>query len=206
MRQEIVKQFTSCYVQWYVSTVLGALHSFYFYNRTALIFYHIKNLWYKIKDLDKMIIKLVTKKDVARIADMYYELYCHVYKRPNSKRKKDKLIEYVEVRLKKNDYFIYKATIRKKIVGTIALKLLSSKRGYITGAYVEPDFRRNKILTDLEERALMELRNRGANRVELDVKSDNHEGMSTWNALGYHLKKRVAGKRSDKLIMIKELK
>jgi ribosomal protein S18 acetylase RimI-like enzyme len=152
-----------------------------------------------------MNIKLVTNKDISRIADMYYELYCHVYKRPKSKRNKDKLIDYVEVRLKRDDYFIYKAIIRKKIIGTIALKLLSSKRGYITGAYVEPDFRRNKILTGLEEYALMELRNRGANKVELDVKSDNHEGISTWNALGYHLKKRVSGKKSDKLVMIKEL-
>jgi ribosomal protein S18 acetylase RimI-like enzyme len=153
----------------------------------------------------KLVTSLVTSKDVSRIADMYYELYCHVYKRPGSKRNKNKLIHYVEVRLKRDDYFIYKATIRKKIIGTIALKLLSSKRGYITGAYVEPDFRRNKIVTSLEEYVLRELRNRGANKVELDVKSDNHEGLSTWKALGYQLKKRVAGKKSDKLIMIKEI-
>jgi hypothetical protein len=47
----------------------------------------------------------------------------------------------VENRLKRRDYFLYKATVRNKIIGTISFKLLSSKRGFITDAYVEPDFR-----------------------------------------------------------------
>ena len=51
-------------------------------------------------------IELATKQDVIRIADMYFELYSHVYKRPNSERKKEKLIDYVKVRLKKKNYFI----------------------------------------------------------------------------------------------------
>jgi ribosomal protein S18 acetylase RimI-like enzyme len=152
-----------------------------------------------------MLIESITKKDVIRIADMYYGIYCHVYKRPNSKRKKEKLINYVEVRRKRKDYFIYKAIVRGKIIGTIASKRLSSKRGYITGAYVEPTSRRKGILKKLEKYALVELKNRGIKIVELNVRSDNHEGLSTWNALGYKLKKKVPGKKTDKLIMIKEI-
>ena len=78
----------------------------------------------------KMPIELVTKKDVVRIADMYSKLYSHVYKRPDNVRKREKLIAYVEVRLNRKGYFIYKAVVRNKIVGTISSKLLSSKRGF----------------------------------------------------------------------------
>jgi len=150
-------------------------------------------------------IELATKQDVIRIADMYFELYSHVYKRPNSERKKEKLIDYVKVRLKKKNYFIYKAIVRNKIIGTISSKLLSSKRGFIGDAYVEPDSRRKGILRKLENYALVELKNRGVRIVELNVRTDNDEGLSTWNALGYEIKKRIPGKKADKLSMIKEI-
>ena len=153
----------------------------------------------------KMPIELVTKKDVVRIADMYSKLYSHVYKRPDNARKKEKLIAYVEVRLNRKGYFIYKAVVRNKIVGTISSKLLSSKRGFITDAYVEPDSRRKGVLRKLEKHALAELRNQGITKVELNVRSSNNEGKSTWYALGYKIKKRVPGKKADKLIMIKEI-
>ena len=53
-----------------------------------------------------MVIELVTKQDVVRIAEMYSKLYSHVWKRPDNTRKKDKLINYVEERLKTKNYFI----------------------------------------------------------------------------------------------------
>ena len=151
-------------------------------------------------------IELATKQDVIRIADMYFELYSHVYKRPNSERKKEKLIDYVKVRLKKKNYFIYKAIVRNKIIGTISSKLLSSKRGFITDAYVEPDSRRKGILRKLETYVLDEFKARGIRIVELNVRSNNEEGRSTWNALGYKIKKRIPGKKADKVIMIKEIR
>ena len=153
-----------------------------------------------------MAIELVTKQDVVRIAEMYSKLYSHVWKRPNSVRKKETLINYIEIRLKRKNYFIYKATVRHKIIGTISSKLLSSKRGLIADAYVEPDSRRKRILRKLEKYALVELKNQGVGIVELNVRSNNNEGQSTWNALGYKIKKRIPGKKADKLIMIKELR
>ena len=66
-----------------------------------------------------MVIELVTKQDVVRIAEMYSKLYSHVWKRPDNSRKKEKLINYVEIRLKRKNYYIYKATLRNKIIGTI---------------------------------------------------------------------------------------
>jgi ribosomal protein S18 acetylase RimI-like enzyme len=153
-----------------------------------------------------MVIEPVTKNDIVRIADMYFDLYCHVYKRPDSNREKDKLIKYVKDRLGRKDYLIYKAIDHDMIVGTIASKSLNSRRGFITDAYVEPDFRRKGILKTLEEHVLNQFRNQGIKIVELNVRSDNVEGVSTWNALGYQLKKRVSGKKVDKLIMVKEIK
>jgi hypothetical protein len=38
------------------------------------------------------------------------------------------------------------------------------------------------------------------------VWADNYEGMSTWNALGYKIKKRIPRKKTDTLIMIKEIR
>ena len=96
--------------------------------------------------------------------------------------------------------------MRNKIIGTISSKLLSSKRGFITDAYVEPDSRRKGILRKLEKYALVELKNQGVRIVELNVRSNNAEGRSTWNALGYKIKKRIPGKKADKLIMIKEIR
>jgi len=72
---------------------------------------------------------------------------------------------------------------------------LSSKRGYITDAYINPDSRRKGVLRKLEEYALVELKNRGIKIVVLNVRTDNGEGMSTWNALGYKIKKRIPGKK-----------
>ena len=152
-----------------------------------------------------MVIELATKQDVVRIADMYSKLYSHVYKRPDNVRNKEKLIAYVGVRLKRKDYYIYKAVVRNKIVGTISSKLLSSKRGFITDAFVEPDSRRKGALRKLEKYVLVELKNRGIRKVELNVRADNNEGVSTWNALGYTIKKRIPRKKTDKLIMIKEI-
>ena len=152
-----------------------------------------------------MVIELVTKQDVVRITEMYSKLYSHVWKRPDNSRNKEKLINYVEIRLKRKNYFIYKATLRNKIIGTISSKLLSSKRGFITDAYVEPDARRKGTLKKLEKYALVELKNRGIKIVELNVRTDNDEGLSTWNVLGYKIKKRIPGKKADKLIMIKEI-
>jgi ribosomal protein S18 acetylase RimI-like enzyme len=53
---------------------------------------------------------------------------------------------------------------------------------------------------------LVDLKNQGARIVELNVRSNNDEGRSTWNALGYKIKKRIPGKKADKLIMIKEIR
>jgi len=57
-------------------------------------------------------------------------------------------------------------------------------------------------LKTLEEHILNQFRNQGIKIVELNVRSDNIEGVSTWNSLGYQLKKRVTGKKADKLIMM----
>ena len=149
-----------------------------------------------------MVIELVTIQDVVRIAEMYSKLYSHVWKRPDNSRKKEKLINYVEIRLKRKNYFIYKATVRNKIIGTISSKLLSSKRGFITDAYIEPDSRRKGILRKLEKYVLVELKNQGVRIVELNVRSNNDEGRSTWNALSYKIKKRIPGKNADKLLSL----
>jgi hypothetical protein len=62
-----------------------------------------------------MVIAFARKQDVVRIAEMYSKLYSHVWKRPDNSRKKEKLINYVEIRLRRKNYFIYKATLRNKI-------------------------------------------------------------------------------------------
>jgi hypothetical protein len=92
---------------------------------------------------------------------MYSKLYSHVWKRPENSSKKEKLINYVEIRLKRKNYFIYNATLRNKIIGTISSKLLSSKGGFLTDAYVEPDSRRKGILRKPEKYVLDEFKARG---------------------------------------------
>jgi len=40
--------------------------------------------------------------------------------------------------------------------------------------------------------------------VELNVRTNNEEGLFAWNALGYRIKKIIPGKNADKLIMKKK--
>lgn len=63
--------------------------------------------------------------------------------------------------------------------------LEETERGEITDLGVRPDLRRRGVARRLVEEAMAWLRDRGVQRVEIQVASGNREGQAFWRALGY---------------------
>jgi len=57
--------------------------------------------------------------------------------------------------------------------------------GYISGAYVIPEFRRRGIMRTLEEKLIEVFMDKGINCVELFMLSANKSAGKTWETLGY---------------------
>ncbi len=92
-----------------------------------------------------MNIALANKQDVKRIAESYSKLFAHVNKKKDvSDKKKLRLIHYVNERLNRSNYSIYVHKVNNQIVGTVAIKIINSKRAFLTDAFVEPEFRRTR--------------------------------------------------------------
>ena len=87
-----------------------------------------------------MEVQLATKKDAQDIAEMYLELFPHVYKTSGGDLKR--LQRYVQRRLKRRNYFIFVAVMEGRIVGKVAAQLHGRIKGSIDDAYVKPAFRR----------------------------------------------------------------
>jgi len=138
-------------------------------------------------------VRLATKKDAQDIADMYLELFRHVYK--TSRGNLQRLLKYVQRRLKRRDYFVLVAIEGRRIVGTIAVQLHGRTKGCVDDAYVKPAFRRKGVMRGLENYAIQLLKGHGASTVELYVRADNKEGMGIWPALGYEPHKIIMVKR-----------
>lgn len=137
--------------------------------------------------------RLATKKDAQGIAEMYLELFRHVYK--TSGGNLQRLLKYVQRRLKRRNYFIFVASEDRRIVGTIAVQLHGRTVGSVDDAYVKPTFRRKGVMRGLENNAVQLLKGRGVSTIELSVRVDNEEGMGTWPALGYEPYKILMKKR-----------
>ena len=142
-----------------------------------------------------MKVRLASKKDAQDIAEMYLELFRHVYKTSGGDIKR--LQRYVQRRLKRRNYFIFIAVMEGSVVGTVAAQLHGRIKGSIDDAYVKPAFRRKGVMRRLEKYAIKLLKGHGAVTFELNVRANNKEGMGTWPALGYEPYKIIMVKRSS---------
>ena len=97
---------------------------------------------------------------------------------------------------------IYIAQDENRVVGFIAceitqchLPISSMKRvGYISGAYMIPDYRGKGIMRKLEEKALEFFKKLDMKYVELNFISNNQIARQSWEALGYETFREQARK------------
>ena len=97
----------------------------------------------------------------------------------------DMMINYINQRRQKKNYFIYVATVNDDLVGTIAFEIKTEKSAAITDAYIELSYRRKGILKALEESVIKYLKGEGVETVDLAVRVNNEEGKASWSSLGY---------------------
>ncbi len=127
-------------------------------------------------------IRFLEDKDIPKLANLYLKLRRHTM---NVGGTQEMMINYINQRLRKNDYFIYVATVNDTLVGTIAFEIKTKKSAAISDAYIELEYRRQGILKVLEQSVIEYLKAKGVETVDLVVRVNNEEGKATWSALGY---------------------
>ncbi len=128
-------------------------------------------------------IRFLEEKDIPELANLYLKLRRHTM---NVEGTQDMMINYINQRRGKNNYFIYVATVNNNIVGTIAFEIKTKKSAAISDAYVELEYRRQGILKKLEQSVIKCLKAQGVETVDLVVRANNEEGKATWSSLGYN--------------------
>ena len=127
-------------------------------------------------------IRFLAEKDIPELANLYLKLRRHTMNLGGSQ---DMMINYINQRRQKKNYFIYVATVNDDLVGTIAFEIKTTKSAAITDAYVEHAYRRKGILKALEESVIKYLKGKGVETVDLAVRVNNEEGKASWSSLGY---------------------
>jgi ribosomal protein S18 acetylase RimI-like enzyme len=127
-------------------------------------------------------IRFLEEKDIPKLANLYLKLRRHTM---NVGGTQEMMINYINQRRHKNNYFIYVATVNHELVGTVAFEIKTKKSAAITDAYVELEYRRQGVLKALEQSIIKYLKAEGVETVDLAVRVNNEEGKATWSSLGY---------------------
>ena len=128
-------------------------------------------------------IRFLAEKDIPKLANLYLKLRRHTMNLGGSQ---DMMINYINQRRQKKNYFIYVATVNDDLVGTIAFEIKTKKSAAISDAYVELGYRRQGILKALEQSVIKYLKAQGGETIDLVVRVNNEEGKATWSSLGYN--------------------
>ena len=127
-------------------------------------------------------IRLAKKGDLYRIAEMTSDLTSHL---GAFEWKVENHLKHIKRRYANPRYFYLVAIEDGKIVGFNGAELKSGNLAYLMKGYVEPTYRRKKIMRHLEDKLIKILHGKGISKIELKVHSRNQEGRATWIALGY---------------------
>jgi len=127
-------------------------------------------------------IRFLEEKDIPMLANLYLKLRRHTM---NLGGTQDMMINYINQRRRKNNYFIYVAMVNNSLVGSVAFEIKTKKSAAITDAYVELEYRRQGILKALEQSVIKYLKAHDVETVDLAVRVNNEEGKATWSSLGY---------------------
>ncbi len=83
------------------------------------------------------------------------------------------------------DCQILVAEASDRLLGVLVARAATGQRGVLEHAFVDPGYRRQGILRELEIEASTTLRERGCSAVGFELDADNHVARVAWTALGY---------------------
>ena len=141
-----------------------------------------------------------SSSDSEKIAPLYNGLYYFLYEvsddpyfntGPLSNKEKTNALQ--EAFEDDPSFTIFVAEDEGKTVGFIAGRIIScflgvspvKKIGYIEAAFVNPDYRRNNILTTLEKEISIHFKEEGMPFIELHILTKNAPGRGAWERCGY---------------------
>lgn len=127
-------------------------------------------------------IRLAKKSDLHRIAEMTRDLTHHL---GAFEWKVENHLKHIKRRYSDQRYFYLIAVDSEKIVGFTGAEIKSGNLAYLMKGYVEPPYRRKKIMSHLQQKLIEILHVKGISKIDLKVHSNNPEGKATWIALGY---------------------
>ncbi len=129
-----------------------------------------------------MEIRYATENDLRRIAEMTRDLTLHL---GAFEWTVENHLRHIRRRFSTSRYIHLVAVEDGKIIGFTGAELKSARTAYMMKGYVEPAYRRNGVMRQMEGKLVEILRERGVSTIDLLVDSKNQEGKSTWVALGY---------------------
>ncbi len=129
-----------------------------------------------------MEIRYATESDLHRIAEMTRALTLHL---GAFEWTVGNHLKHIRRRFSNSKYVHLVAVEDRKAIGFTGAKLESARTAYMMKGYVEPSYRRNGVMRQMESKLVEILRERGVSTINLLVDSNNREGKSTWVALGY---------------------
>lgn len=111
--------------------------------------------------------------------------------------------EYLQTFINNPERKIYVAVDDKEVVGFLAGEIVLchlpissiNKVGYISAAYVMPDYRGMKIMTELEKRITDYFKQCGLMYIEVNFIANNMLAKNTWKGLGYTTFREQARKK-----------
>lgn len=130
-----------------------------------------------------MEIRQAKNSDLPRLAEIYLALYRHISGPETSSL--EAMNRYANRKIHQKHHFTFVAEENGEIIGALTVRLLSKKRGHLIDAYVKPVQRLKGVLRKLESHVRVFLTKRDVTSITLEVQSDNIEGLSSWESLGY---------------------
>ena len=130
----------------------------------------------------KLVIRFATKDDLYRIAEMTRDLTLHL---GAFEWTVENHLKHVKRRFSNQRYTHLVAAKGNTIIGFTGAELKSKCSAYMLKGYVEPSYRKQGVMRQMESKLIAILREKGVSKIDLKVDSKNQEGKSTWIALGY---------------------
>lgn len=152
-----------------------------------------------IKGWDKMKISEARESDIPEVAILHNELVYYIQRETQDPYWDFQVLPIEDISkhlqgfIDSNDRKIYIAQDEKRIVGFIACEIIQchlpvssmKKVGYISGAFVIPEYRGKGIIKILEKKSLEFFKKLDMKYVELNFISNNEIARNCWEALGY---------------------
>ena len=141
----------------------------------------------------------ITPSEIHDVAKLHIELSYHLQRTIEDdywdfeQLSEDKIQKHLETFIENPERKIFVAKARDTIVGFITAEIIkchlpisnTKNVGYISAAYVVPDYRMLKIMSNLEKLAVRFFKERKLKYVELNYLSENLIAKNAWESFGY---------------------